>query len=266
MSTEIIDEKERRRMESHFRTGADKNTASKFVFNERGANTVLGPDDIKQADTLYIKNCHDCDYQITGKCTKVLIEGCTGCRVTLKGRVITNVVEAWKCENFGLTINTDVKTLQLDMCKKINLQYQSKDRFHQIVWSAVHDLSLLFSDEAHLPPFITGFDHMQKQYPDLHPEIDQFIIRDLSGKITSEQVVRLSNGYPTTEREASEFDAQSEKNEKAAEEFVRRRLAEAGITLGKKNAGPATQKVGRNDNCTCGSGKKFKKCCANKKP
>jgi uncharacterized protein YecA (UPF0149 family) len=33
---------------------------------------------------------------------------------------------------------------------------------------------------------------------------------------------------------------------------------------GSKQSTPREQKVGRNEPCPCGSGKKYKKCCANK--
>jgi preprotein translocase subunit SecA len=40
------------------------------------------------------------------------------------------------------------------------------------------------------------------------------------------------------------------------------RFSQPTITLGKKSvASPQKKKVGRNDPCPCGSGKKYKKCC-----
>jgi hypothetical protein len=39
--------------------------------------------------------------------------------------------------------------------------------------------------------------------------------------LTSEQIVRLKNGFPTTEREAKEFDEKQKANELAREEYVR---------------------------------------------
>jgi len=117
-----------------------------------------------------------------------------------------------------------------------------------------------FEDDAET--LLTGFSHMKESYPDLNDQIDQFIIRTLKGKLTNEQIVRLANGYPTTEREAQEFDAKKEKNDAALEEYVQRRLLEGGIVLGKKKKdGP---KVGRNDKCPCNSGKKYKQCCEKK--
>ena len=43
----------------------------------------------------------------------------------------------------------------------------------------------------------------------------------LQGKIRTERLLRLNNGFPTTEREQEEFDKNSEKNRKLAEEHYR---------------------------------------------
>jgi len=232
------------------------------VKDQKGQNIVLHPDTIKPEATLYIKGCEDSEIVVLGKCTKIMIEGCRRTKVTLKGRILTNIVEVWKCADFGLTLFSDVKTLQLDICRNLALDFATRDHLGNIVWAGVYNLSIKFQDEPNFEPYVSGFDHMKLQYEDLNPIHDQFIVRNIKGEITSEQIVRLSNGYPTTEREAAAFDANKEQNEKNAEDFIRKRLVDAGITLGKKKAeGP---KVGRNDPCTCGSGKKAKKCCHTK--
>ena len=55
-------------------------------------------------------------------------------------------------------------------------------------------------------------------------KIDQFIVRYVKGKLIQEQIVRLDNGFPTTEREADEFDKQKERNDKLYEEHIRQLL------------------------------------------
>jgi len=225
----------------------------------KGQNIHIAAETMKPEATLYIKGCEDTEIVFTGKCTKIMIEGCRRTKVTLKGRILTNIVEVWKCADFGLSLFSDVKTLQLDICRNLALDFATRDRLSNIVWAGVYNLSIKFQDEPDFTPHVTGFDQMKPLYADLNPIHDQFIIRNLKGEIASEQLVRLSNGYPTTEREASEFDTNKEQNEKNAEDFIRKRLLDSGITLGKKKAeGP---KVGRNDPCTCGSGKKSKNCC-----
>lgn len=222
--------------------------------------TILVKDELKPEHTLYIKGCEDCTVEVKGRCTKVLIEGCRRTKVHLHSRIITNIVEAWKLADCLLDIQTDVKTLQLDICRNLETKFSSKESLPNITWAGVYNLSIAFEDEPNTPPHVTGFDQMKPAYPDINPIHDQFIMRVMKGEIVIEQVVRLANGYPTTEREAQEFDKQTEKNTKNTEEYMRRRLQEAGIQLGRKAPGGA--KVGRNDPCTCGSGKKSKNCCA----
>jgi len=188
-----------------------------------------------------------------------MIEGCRRCSVTLKGRILTNIVEVWKCADVKMGVAADVRTLQLDICRNLDLNFATRDHLHNIIWAGVYNLSIGFEDEPATPLYVSGFDQMKEKHDDLNPIHDQFIVRIRDKEISAEQIVRLANGYPTTEREAQEFDSQKEKNERNAEEFVRKRLADAGITLGRKKA--EAQKVGRNDPCSCGSGKKAKRCC-----
>jgi len=87
----------------------------------------------------------------------------------------------------------------------------------------------------------TGVEERKQEVPDLNPETDQFIVHFLEvglfvdypsqhllmplppqGKLTQELVVRLENGFPTTEREAQEFDEKSKANAERAEAFVRK--------------------------------------------
>lgn len=84
----------------------------------------------------------------------------------------------------------------------------------------------------------------------LHEEVDQFIVRPLKDKLMCELIVRLSNGFPTTEREASAFDKRQEEN-------LQKLAKEAGITIARKKG---AKKPGQNEPCHCGSGKKYKKC------
>jgi len=228
------------------------------VTNKKGEEIILK--DLSTPHTLYVKGCEDCKIQVRSRCTKVMIEGCRRTEVHLHSRIMTNVVEVWKCADFVLNVQTDVKTLQLDICRNLKTRFVTKTDLPDITWAGVYDLSIAFDDEADKEPHVTGFDHMKPSYPDLNPIHDQFVMRIVKGELLTEQVVRLANGFPTTEREAQEFDKQTEKNQKNAEDYARTRLQEAGITLGKKK--PAGPKVGRNDPCTCGSGKKSKNCCS----
>jgi len=231
------------------------------VVNLKNQTIDLKGGDVNIKATLFIKGCEDCTIDVHSRCTKIMIEGCRRTKVVLHGKIMTEIVEAWKCADLSLEINTDVKTLQLDICRNFNLKYQSKSLLHSIVWAGVYDLSITYADEPTTPAIVTGFEQVKPQHPDkdISPITDQFIMRYVKGELLTELVVRLQNGYPTTDREANEFDTNTEKNKQNAEEFMLNRLREAGVNVGRKPA--AGPKVGRNDPCTCSSGKKFKNCC-----
>eukprot|EP01133_Synstelium_polycarpum_P013745 gene13745-16213_t len=211
--------------------------------------------------TLYFKNCKDSTYVITARSVKIMIEACQRCTFTFRGRIFTNTIEAWKTVDLTMNIlNDQCKTLQVDMTSRMSVNFDSRQSLHQIVWSGVNDMKLRFVDEPNFL-YTTGFEQMKVQYPtgNLSFSVDQFNTRVIKGELLTEQIVRLANGYPTTEREAQEFDNNSEANARKAEEYVRGRLAESGVTMGTKGA--PKKAAGRNEDCPCGSGKKNKKCC-----
>jgi hypothetical protein len=144
-------------------------------------------------------------------------------------------------------INSPIKTLQADLSKKLSLVYKSKDIYGSLVWSGIYDLSLKVGDDVHE----SGYEQMKVEYPDINDQFDQFIVRylnvrlhtaharphahthdayaradtrlrfDPQGTLTAEQIVRLKNGFPTTEREAKEFDEKQKANDAAMENYVR---------------------------------------------
>lgn len=169
-----------------------------------------------------------------------------------------------------MKIGTAIYTVQIDICTDIKLVFEKKDDYHQIVWAGVENLTVEFNrtPEHNL---VTGLEQMKLAYPDLtlSDQIDQFIIRFLAdGKLTPEIIVRLKNGYPTTNREADEWDAAQARKEEVTEEQIRKMLdlaPQMGINnIGKVDADGKKAKVKVNDPCPCGSGMKYKKCCERK--
>ena len=59
---------------------------------------------------------------------------------------------------------------------------------------------------------------------DYKERFDQFIVRYVKGKLLQELIVRLPNGFPTTDREADAFDAEKEKNDRLYEAHVRKMI------------------------------------------
>jgi len=241
-----LDPEERKKLQAMI--GNPKEQQGKFFVGEKDQKKTIS-DHPAQA-TIYIKNCQDSEYIIDSYCTKVLIESCTNCKVYLNSKIITNTVDVWKCKDSTVHINTHVGTLQSDNNSKVQFIYGKKEHLLTLVWANCHDIQLKMLEEP-IYDMETGFAHMKKEYPNIKEDLDQFIVRFVDGKLLSEQIVRLVNGFPTTEREAKEFDKRQEENLKKLAENL-------GITMGrKKREGP---KLKPNDMCYCASGKKYKKC------
>jgi len=244
---ETVDPAEKKKLQAMI--GNPKEQTAKYIIGKKGEKETLGEDSHKPQATIYFKNCSDCEYIVDSLCTKILIEGCSNCTITFNKKIVTSIVDIWRSNDMILKANAPIGTLQADVCKKLLVDYQQKSFITMIVWAGVTDLTVHFQDslEDHLE---TGFAQVQKLFTNLSEEIDQFIIRFVKGKLLSEQIVRLTNGYPTTEREAKEFDRKQE-------ELLQKLAKDAGITIGKKKN---PDKVKPNEPCTCGSGKKYKKC------
>lgn len=135
------------------------------------------------------------------------------------------------------------------------------------MWAGVNDLSIEFPTKHSEHNLLTGLKQMNEEYDDLNEEIDQFIVRFVDGKLISEQVVRLSNGYPTTNREADEYDERRNRNEELATEHIKKMASltpQIGIhNIAKKGSDGKKVKIRPNDKCPCGSKLKYKKCCGN---
>jgi len=168
--------------------------------------------------TVYFKKNTDSQYHLDSECTKVLIEKCDKCIVKLNARVLTQTVEAWHCDDTTIIINVPIKTLQLDMCKNLTVHFAKKEFFDSVVWAGLHNFTLKVGDDE----LCSGVEQVQSTVEDLKENFDQFIVRYVDGKLLQELIVRLQNGFPTTDREADAFDEQQKKNDKLFEEHVRK--------------------------------------------
>jgi len=250
-----LDEETMKRFKTAIGKG-NKATDAKFVVNQVGKKETLDKSNLRLQSTLYFKGCQDCEYTIESKCVKVLIESCVNTKIHFNGAVTTSVVELWKSEDMTVSIGSKIQTFQVDMSKKISLNYARRSDIHSVVWAGVHDLAISIPNGAGGRETLnTGFPQMQQVFPDIKEDYDQFIVRILEGNLVSEQVVRLENGFPTTEREAKEFEEREARNKKAADKHIKKLVKAVEIKH------TTTKKVGRNDPCTCGSGQKYKKCC-----
>jgi hypothetical protein len=250
-----VDPEEMKRLQAQLGKG-NKKTEAKFVLNQKDQKLVLAADNLKKKETLYVKGCSNCEITVDAQCTKILIESCNNLKVTFNAVVTTSTAEVWKCDNIDLNVNHKLETFQVDLCKSITLTYKRRDMINSVVWAGAHNINVSIPDGAGGKETVSsGVEQMKVEYPDLQEETDQFMIRIVETKLIQEALVRLENGFPTTEREAKAFEEREQRNKKKAEKHLKKLVKTAEIKHNTK------AKVGRNDNCTCGSGQKYKKCC-----
>eukprot|EP01097_Dermamoeba_algensis_P005382 TRINITY_DN3422_c0_g2_i1.p1 TRINITY_DN3422_c0_g2~~TRINITY_DN3422_c0_g2_i1.p1 ORF type:complete len:459 (+),score=129.58 TRINITY_DN3422_c0_g2_i1:50-1426(+) len=227
----------------------------KFILNRKGEKLVLDEQHLTEKKTLYLKNIEDCEYIIDAPCLKVFLENCKRSTVICNGNIRTNTIEAWKVDDTKLHLNTKVFTFQLDICNNLDVVYAKHGYIQDLVWSGVENLKVTMASSKIV--LETGLAQMKEHHPDLVPDSDQFITRFIDGKFKTELVVRLANGFPTTEREAAEFEAREARNKKLAEKKIKQLIKTSELSHRPKEE----KKVGRNDPCPCGKGQKYKKCC-----
>jgi len=124
-----------------------------------------------------------------------------------------------------------VHTLQVDLCKGINLTYTHKTYLGSFVEAGVYDFNISFVDYPDLN-FVSGFNILKDKHEGINDKGDQFITRFIEKQLSTEKIIRLENGFHTTEREKKDFDEQKDNDDKATEEQVRKMLKLAGPTVG----------------------------------
>jgi len=135
------------------------NVDTKFYTNEKNVDYVVTVNDLaKKKTTLYWKGCRDSQYKIVQNVNtvKILIEDCHNTVFYLNGPIVTSVLEIWKCNDCTLHIDTEIFTLQADLCNKLTLTYNHKMQLGSIVQAGVINLRVNFNDYEELG-FDSGF-------------------------------------------------------------------------------------------------------------
>lgn len=238
--------------------GGAKSQAMKLFSGKTSDVRRIEKDSLSSPNTTVVfKQCVNCHYTIGAYCTKVVIQGCQNCTFVFQSKILTCVLEVYQCTQVNLEIATAIKTLQLDMCDGVSVAYDSEKNMQDVVWAGVEKLSVQVQHSVMgTLSHTSGFSQILGEFNNItmdRKEHEQFIIRVIRGKLVQERLVRLANGFPTTERETAEFERREEAN-------IQKLAKDAGITIGRKQD-PAKALIGRNDKCVCGSGKKYKKCC-----
>jgi hypothetical protein len=268
----LSDEEVKRRLTTYIPQKGEH--APKFLFGLKGDKVTVEVGEIEKKATVFIAKCEDTEITLKPMCTKIMMHGCKGVKLTCAGVVLTNTLEVWNSNDITIEINEVlIATLQIDVVNNVDITFSRKKLFHKLIWAAVGDYTIRFKDDADAT-FCNGYQKMVARYPDeeFQEKIAQFIDSLVDGQVVSEKLLRLQNGFPTTEKEQSEFDRKSEKNRKIAEEHYRglvdkvandEELKKLGIKTIKKEE-PTKKAAKPNDKCPlCPSGQKYKKCCGN---
>jgi len=247
---------------------------AKFIIGLGNESVSIEADSINKKTTIFIASCRNTTITVFSTCTKIMMQGCSGVKLICNGVILTNCVEVWHCQDTHVHVNEIlVATLQVDLCSNFFVSFSRKKLFHKMIWAAVQNYKISFEDDEEL--FENGFQNMVAKYPEetFQEKISQFIDSLENGTIRSEKLLRLQNGFPTTEREQKEFDQRSEKNQQLADEHYHglvekvskdKDLQKLGIKTIKRNND--VSKVPKpNDNCLCESNRKYKKCCGQKR-
>jgi len=212
-----------------------QNLEINFVQKEEGVTKTITVEDLikKKKNALYFKSCQNGHYKVAHNVefVKILIEDCKNCEFELHGPIKTNVLEIWRSSNTKVLVDTEVHTLQTDLCQDLNIIYSHKTFLGSLVQAGITNLKVSFVDYPDLD-FLSGITVLKEEFPELDEKFDQCITRFIDHKVTTEKILRLENGFHTTEREKVEFDNQKDQNDKATEESVRKMLKLAGPTIG----------------------------------
>jgi len=103
-----------------------------------------------------MKGCRGGNYRVAQnvELVKVLVEDCKDTSIDLRGRITTNVIEIWRCENLNLLIDTEVFTLQCDLCNNLKITFTHKNYLGSLVQAGVKSVSVNFVDYPDLNFFV----------------------------------------------------------------------------------------------------------------
>lgn len=262
--------------------GTGRATGMHALIGLRGETRTLVQEGVDAKATIVVQNCEHCKFEVACLCTKIFMMSCADVEITVprEGKVVSATFEAYTCRQIDVRTDTPLMTVQLDACTDFNIEFLHKECYRMVVWAGCENLTVgvrhatlaaadaSASSVARKAPAAdagadsaaaewtvkTGMTEMRKEFQNLRADIDQFKIHFVGDRLLNERVVRLNNGFPTTQREADDYDRRQELN--------MQKLAETmGITIKRKPRDPNKVRVKRNDLCPCGSGKRAKNCC-----
>jgi len=258
--------------------GTGRATGMHALIGLRNETRTLVQEGIDSKATIVVQNCEHCKFEVACLCTKIFMMSCADVEIAIprEGKVVSATFEAYTCRQINVRTDTPLMTVQLDACTDFDIEFLHRECYRMVVWAGCENLTvgvrhatLAAADEAatsvakrdptaEVAPagwtVKTGMTEMKKEFANLRADIDQFKVHFVGDRLLNERVVRLNNGFPTTQREADDYDRRQEIN--------MQKLADSmGITVKRKPRDPNKVRVKRNALCPCGSGKKAKNCC-----
>eukprot|EP00013_Stygamoeba_regulata_P030410 CAMPEP_0177651640 /NCGR_PEP_ID=MMETSP0447-20121125/12670_1 /TAXON_ID=0 /ORGANISM="Stygamoeba regulata, Strain BSH-02190019" /LENGTH=314 /DNA_ID=CAMNT_0019154763 /DNA_START=132 /DNA_END=1076 /DNA_ORIENTATION=- len=198
-----------------------KNQNATFFCSKKDATELIAKDSVDSKNTLFVFGCEDIDLTVEARLTKILIQGCKNAKITLRGPILTNVVELWSCDNVTLNIEESlVATLQLDLVNKIDVCFSRKKLMFKIIHAGVEDMTLTFGDSD--DKLLSSFSQLKVKHTDIRKDITQWIVhRDSNNELLEERLMRLPNGFPATKKEIEDWETNKEIMESKTEDHLR---------------------------------------------
>jgi len=205
------------------------------VSGHSGETLTVAKADLPDKPVLMLQDNTDCTIEVKdASLVKLLVQGCSGCVVILPASctIITSTIEVWDCKGITLNSAIEIGTIQVDMCEDVKIQFPTGKALGQVVQAGVHSLAITFEQEPQLNTSLT-LPVLQTIAPGLLPEDNttQIITRLIDGKVLSEEIIRLANDFPTTEREKAKHDKDIEAKDAALREMANSMLSNVGDKL-----------------------------------
>ncbi len=197
--------------------------------------TLARAEGMPELPVLVLRGCVDCAFTVPSELAaiKLQVESCERCTITLSGRLLTELVEVWKCVGCELVFQCKASTVQSDGCTDLRLRYACADHFQQLLHTGTRRLAVSFDDAKELGATL-DFDALQAERADkLDEEVDQFITRfEAAGRpLRTELVIRLCNDFPTTEREVRDYEERTRVHGEMLDEVVSAELLILALIL-----------------------------------
>tara|TARA_B110001452_G_scaffold248150_2_gene234676 strand:- start:1352 stop:3019 length:1668 start_codon:yes stop_codon:yes gene_type:complete len=204
------------------------------VEGKSGEVVTLDPASMPGLPVIFVKRCEDCEILLPENATaiKVQMQDCKRCVLTIRGKVITETLELWECEACRVTVGSRLATIQVDACHDLALAFAKAEYFDRVMSAGLHAGKLSFDDAPQLGTPKIDFASLCAERGDetISDRTDQFITRLVGDAVLTELIIRLCNDFPTTEREAKEFELRTRMQHDKLDEVVDGML---GSSIGK---------------------------------